>query len=202
MNKNVDARVKRLTLLALFTAIVIVLQMLGQFIRFGMFSISLVLVPIAIGAALCGPAAGAYLGGIFGVAVLLTGDASLFMTVDPFGAIVTVMAKGILAGLAAGLVYRALEKRNAFLAAILSAVVCPVVNTGVFAIGCLFFFMDYAKSVAAEMGFENAGEVIIFGFIGLNFVVELIVNMVLSGVINRLIKVGSTVIGRLNKKND
>ena len=52
VNKNIDVRVRKLTLLALFTAIVIVLQLLGSFIRFGPFSISLVLEPIVIGSAL------------------------------------------------------------------------------------------------------------------------------------------------------
>ena len=46
-----DTRIKTKTLtgLALFTAIVIVLQLLGSFIRFGPFSISLVLIPIVVG---------------------------------------------------------------------------------------------------------------------------------------------------------
>ena len=49
---------QRMTGMAILTAIVIVLQLLGSFIRFGPFSISLVLVPIVIGAALYGAWAG------------------------------------------------------------------------------------------------------------------------------------------------
>ena len=64
--------------LGLFTAIVIVLQLMGSFIRFGTFSISLVLVPVVIGAALYGAGAGAWLGFVFGVVVLLSGDAAAF----------------------------------------------------------------------------------------------------------------------------
>ena len=40
--------------LGLFTTIVIVLQLLGSFIKFGVVSISLVLIPIVVGAALYG----------------------------------------------------------------------------------------------------------------------------------------------------
>ncbi len=202
MNKNVDARIKKLTLLALFTAIVIVLQMLGQFIRFGMFSISLVLVPIVIGSALCGPSAGAYLGGVFGLAVLLTGDAAAFMTVNPLGTIITVMAKGILAGLISGLVYKAIEKKSTFGAVMAAAIVCPIVNTGVFAIGCFLFFMDYANSISGEMGYSNGGQLILLYFIGLNFVVEFAVNVVLVGVINRLIFIGSKMLGKLSSNSN
>jgi thiamine transporter ThiT len=43
---------------ALLTAIVFVLQVLGSFVRFGPFSISLVLVPIVVGAALYGAYSG------------------------------------------------------------------------------------------------------------------------------------------------
>ena len=44
--------------LGLMTAIVIVLQLVGGAIRFGTFSISLVLLPIVVGAALYGRGAG------------------------------------------------------------------------------------------------------------------------------------------------
>ena len=45
---------QKLVITAILTALVIVLQFMGSFIRFGMFSISLVLIPIVIGSALCG----------------------------------------------------------------------------------------------------------------------------------------------------
>ena len=74
-------KTRRLVALALFTAIVVVLQLLGSFIRFGTFSISLVLVPIVIGAVLYGPWAGAFLGAVFGLVVLLSGDAAAYRLV-------------------------------------------------------------------------------------------------------------------------
>ena len=129
-SKRIETRV--LTGVAIFTAIVIVLQLLGSFIRFGPFSISLVLIPIVVGAAMYGAGAGAWLGFVFGMAVLLSGDAAAFLPISPLGTIVTVLAKGTLAGLCAGLVFKLLEKKNTTVAVMASAVVCPVVNTGVF----------------------------------------------------------------------
>ena len=181
---------RALTGLALLTAIVFVLQLLGSFIRLGMFSISLVLVPIVIGAALYGVGAGAWLGFVFGVAVLLSGDAAAFLTLNAFGAVVTVLLKGTLAGLCAGLVYRALEKKNRTLAVTAAAVVAPVVNTGVFILGCLVFFMDAIAAMGMEAGVENAFTFLIVGIVGLNFVFELVVNLVLSPTIVRLISLG------------
>ena len=188
MEKRISTRT--LTGLALFTAIVVVLQFLGAFIRFGPFSISLVLIPIVVGAALYGPWAGAWLGFVFGLVVLLSGDAAAFLTVNPLGTVLTVLVKGAAAGLCAGLVYRALEKVNGWLAAIAAAIAAPVVNTGLFLVGCLLFFLPTVSEWGAAMGFPSVGNYMIFGLVGANFLVELAVNLVLSPVIVRLVKLG------------
>ncbi len=73
---------------ALFTAIVAVLQFAGAFIRFGTFSISLVLMPIVVGAAMFGVMSGAWLGFVFGAVVL-------FLGVAPPGFAVIVWGTGI-----------------------------------------------------------------------------------------------------------
>ena len=181
---------RTLTGMALFTAIVVVLQFLGAFIRFGPFSISLVLIPIVVGAALYGPAAGAWLGFVFGMVVLLSGDAGPFLAVNPLGTVLTVLVKGAAAGFCAGLVHRALEKLNGWLAAIFAAVTAPVVNTGVFLLGCVCFFMPTVTEWGTAAGFPNVGSYMILGLVGANFLVELAVNLVLSPVIVRLIKLG------------
>ncbi len=171
---------------AILTALVIVLQLMGAFIRFGMFSISLVLIPIVIGAATCGPKVSAWLGGVFGVVVLLSGDAAAFLAIDVFGTIVTVLVKGIACGLAAGLVYKLLEKYNRYVAVVVAAIVCPVVNTGVFLLGCLVFFME---TVTEWAGGSNVGAYMITGLVGFNFLFELGTNMVLSPVVVRLLNI-------------
>ncbi len=63
-----NEKTKKIVGIGIFTAIVVVLQLLGSFIRFGTFSISLVLIPIVVGAALYGIGAGAWLGLAFGIA--------------------------------------------------------------------------------------------------------------------------------------
>lgn len=186
MNKNT----KKLVGIALFTAIVVVIQLIGSAIKFGQFSVSLVLIPIIVGTALYGIGAGAWLGLVFGVTVLISGDAAAFLTVDVFGTIVTVLLKGTLAGLAAGAVYKLIEKKNRYVATIAAAFICPVVNTGVFLLGCLVFFMPTINEWAAGLGFESAGAYMITGLVGLNFVFELVVNLVLGPVIVRLVDLG------------
>lgn len=179
---------QKLVITAILTALVIVLQFMGSFIRFGMFSISLVLIPIVIGSALCGYKSGAWLGFVFGAAVLLSGDASAFLVIDVFGTIVTVLLKGTLCGLAAGIIYKLLENKNRYIAVMAAAVVCPIVNTGVFLLGCLVFFLETITEWGIGLGFQNVGKYMIFGLVGGNFIFELITNIVLAPIILRVEK--------------
>ncbi len=183
---NTKKLVRNLSLGAVFTALVVVLQLLGTFVRFGPFAISLVLVPIVLGAAMCNWKIGAWLGFVFGVTVLASGDAAAFLTVNVPGTIATVLLKGTTAGLAAGLVYKLVSKRNRYLAIITAAVVCPIVNTGIFLIGCKLFFMETIAGWAASLGFANATVYLFVGMIGVNFLVELAANIILAPVILRI----------------
>ena len=183
---------KTLVLSAILTALVIILQFMGAFIKLGPFSISLVLIPIVIGVATCGTAIGAWLGFVFGAVVLISGDASLFLAVNVPGTIITVLLKGIACGLFAGLAYKYTLKlvKNTYIAVIASAIVCPVVNTGIFLLGCLVFFLDTVTSWAAAAGLgNNVGQYMIFGLVGGNFLVELIINIILTPVITRLLNI-------------
>ncbi len=180
---------EKLVLGAVLTALVIVLQLMGSFVRFGMFQISLVLIPIVVGAAKCGWKIGAWLGFIFGVVVLLNGDAAAFLAVNVAGTIITVLLKGILCGLAAGLVYSLLEKHNRYLAVVAAAFVCPIVNTGIFLLGCVLFFMDTIVEWGLAAGFENAAAYMFIGLAGGNFLVELASNLVLSPVVVRILNI-------------
>lgn len=177
---------QKLTLTALLTALVVILQLMGSFIKLGMFSVSLVLVPIVIGAATCGILSGAFLGFAFGVVVLISGDAAGFMTVNALGTIVTVLLKGTLCGLCSGAIYKLLEKKNRVLAVFTAAVICPIVNTGVFLLGCFAFFFETIKTWAGD---QNLVKYFIFGLGLLNFPLELVFNMILSPVIVRLLNI-------------
>ena len=187
---NMEQKTKKLVGVGLMTAIVIVLQALAVMIRpTGIFNISLVLVPIVVGAALYGYKAGAWLGFVFSVVVLFT-DTAAFMAISIPGTIITVLVKGTAAGLAAGLVYLLLERTNRYLAVVVAAIVCPVVNTGLFLVGCRLFFMDTINGWAAASGYASAGTYMIMALVGVNFLIEMGVNIVLSSVIMQIIRIG------------
>ena len=179
----------RMTRLAILTAIVGVLSYFGGFIKIGgLASISLTLVPVVLGAALLGPRAGAWLGAVSGAVFFLTADAAFWLNLSVSGTILTVMVKGTLAGLAAGLLYRLLEKRNMFLALLAAAAVCPIVNTGIFLLGCLIFFFDAVVEMANADG-SSVFSFLIVVFVGLNFVFELLLNLLLTPALQRIIAV-------------
>ncbi|WP_297128669.1 ECF transporter S component [uncultured Eubacterium sp.] len=181
-----NTKTQKIVGIGLFTAIIVALQLLAASIKFGPFSITLVLAPIVIGAALYGIGAGAWLGLAFGVSVLISGDAAAFMTINPAGTVATVLLKGMLAGLVAGLIYKALESKNKTVAVVLAGIACPIVNTGVFLIGCYLFFQEWLVSVFGTTGFAT----VVTGLVSVNFAVELGINMVLASVIVRIIDIG------------
>lgn len=212
-----------MVLAAILTALVVILQFMGSFIRLGPFSISLVLIPIVIGTATCGAGVGAWLGLVFGVVVILSGDAGLFLAVNVPGTIITVLLKGIACGYLAGITYKYalsfmnkrtekkieslkkdgalcdecagkmqkyFSKDNSYISVLSAAVICPLVNTGIFLLGCLLFFMDTISGWATAAGFgENVAEYMIFGLVGGNFVFEFLFNIIISPVIVRLLNI-------------
>ena len=186
MEKRMETR--KLTMAAVLTALTVLLQYMGSFVKLGPFSISLVLIPIVIGAATCGVKVGAWLGFVFGGVVLLSGDAAAFLAVDVLGTIITVLAKGTLCGLWAGFAFKAVKKlsNDDYLSAMIAAVVCPAVNTGVFLIGCLVFFMD---TITMWAGGTNVGHYMIFVLVGGNFIFELLFNIVFAPAVVQIIKV-------------
>ena len=177
----------RMTRLAILTAIVGVLSYFGGFIKIGgLASISLTLVPVVLGAALLGPRAGAWLGAVSGAVFFLTADAAFWLNLSIFGTILTVMVKGTLAGLLAGLAYRLLEKKNLFAALLTAAAICPIINTGIFLLGCLVFFFDAVKEMAGAAD-SSVFAFLIVVFVGLNFVFELLLNLLLTPALQRII---------------
>lgn len=189
-------KIYRMVGLALLAALTVVLQLLAGVIRVGTFPITLTLVPIIIGAALFGPSAGAFLGAVFG-AVVFAGCVSgtdpgshLLFLASPFFCALVCFGKGMLAGWCAGLVYRLIAKRSAsvvrsYFAVLVSAIVAPVVNTGLFSLSLLFLFRETLETFAAGSDVLNY---LFYVLIGVNFLLELGVNLVLSPVIPTMLR--------------
>jgi len=192
---NDSNNVKRIASIAIFSALIIVLQVLSAMLaRFTAlpFSITLTLIPIVVGSAVYGARTGAFLGGVFGAVVLVLCIAGM----DPGGNILWLanpvltaalcFVKGIAAGFAAGACYALFAKKNAYIGVALAAVVSPVVNTGIFCLAMVLFYNDILTEWAAG---TSALSFIIFAIAGVNLIIELGSNIVLSPVASRILNI-------------
>ena len=190
MNKQ---KIKRMVSIALLMGMVIVLQFVGSSSPpiGGLVSISLVLIPIVLGAATYGPGCGAFLGATFGVVVAINcitgadpGGAMVFQA-NPALCVAVVLGKGILAGLLSGLAYKAVSKKNSKFAMLFAAIVCPVVNTGTFLTCMALFFQDV---LAVWAGGSNVVGYVLSILVLCNFVPELLINVVFSPAGQRILR--------------
>lgn len=186
------ARTKRLVGMALFSAIIVVLQLVATFVKIGTFSVTLVLIPIVVGAAVYGPKSGAYFGGVFGVVVLIACifgwdiGGNILWVANPFLTLALCLVKGIVAGWAAGLVYGAVSRKNKYIAVVAAAVTCPVVNTGIFCVAMALLYNDILVQWAAGTPLLYYT---IFGLVGVNFLLELAINVVLCPTVAHIIRI-------------
>jgi len=178
--------------MALFTAIIVVLQLVATFVKIGTFSVTLVLIPIVVGAAVYGPKSGAYFGGVFGLVVLIACvfgwdiGGNILWNANPFLTLLLCLVKGIAAGWAAGMVYSAVSKKNMYLGVVVAALICPIVNTGIFCLAMAVFYNDILVQWAAGTPLLYFT---IFGLVGVNFLLELGINVVLCPTVARIIRI-------------
>lgn len=189
MNK----KLKNMVGIALLMAMVVVMQFIsGMIPPIGGFSISLVLIPIVIGAAVYGIGAGTLLGATFGTIVYIncvTGadpGGAMVLQASPILCFLVVMGKGTLAGAASGLVFKLLSGKNVYLAMLLAAIVCPIVNTGTFILCMVLFFNEVLTVWAAGSALVGY---ILSGLVLANFVPELIINVLFSPASVRIKKI-------------
>lgn len=181
---------KKLVKMLQFTfllVIVILLQLFLAQIKIGPTGFSVVLVPIVIGACVLGPWYGAGLGFAFGVVVLFSDQFALTLfEYSPFSTIFLCLIKGAAAGLAAGYVFRLFKDKNQIVASFLSAATAPIVNSGLFVLLMYLLMLPALRKILGE-----GSDVTYFLFItctGLNFIIELLVNMILAPVIYQVWK--------------
>ncbi len=178
MNKFFSA--KRISYLAVFSSLIIVLQFALGAVRIGPAEFTFCLIPIILGAILLDEYCGLILGIIFGVITIISGitGGSIFtytlLQYHPILTILTCLIKGALTGYIPGIIYKVLFKQNKRLAVIIATVSAPIINTGIFIIGGLFM-SEGLKS----LGGENTIYFLTIVCAGWNFIFELAFNVIL-----------------------
>jgi uncharacterized membrane protein len=146
-----------------------------------------------LGGILFGSVAGLILGLACGVVVLIQvmlGGSPFYTLIwanDPVVTTLTCLVKSSVAGYLGGLGYTLLKKKQPIVAVFVASAIVPIVNTGLFIVGCLFMF-DSVHSLSAVSG-QNLLVFILVGLVTFNFFIELAINMVFAPAINRIIKI-------------
>lgn len=193
MNKQ---KTLKLVQLGILLALVIVLQSIPS----TALPLCLCLIPITLGSMLLGWKYGAGLGAAFGVVAAFWGIVgvdlftnALFL-INPVMTILICLVKGTVAGIVPGLVYKWLSeafkfKAGGLVAGIISAITTPVVNTGIFTLGCLIIKNDVIQ-VANQLGIKgDTSNFIVFIFVSVitvNFFIELAINVVFAPSLHKL----------------
>lgn len=187
--------------IAMLIALVVVLQLLSAVIPpiGGTVSITLTLVPVVVGAILFGKKGGIILGLTFGIIVMINCITALDLggnvlwSANPFLTALICIVKGVAAGLVPALVYKltigkseAPSASRKYVSALFASLSAPIVNTGLFVCGMLVFFTDTLKTWAGD---SDVITYILIGLAGINFVVEFLINIILTPAITRIVDV-------------
>lgn len=201
---------KNIAYLAILLALVIVLQTFGGTIVIGgVVQLNFTLVPIVLGAILLGPTAGGILGLACGIVVMiqvimgLSPFYTVIWTENPVVAALTCVVKTTVAGYVAGWVYRWIAKKSKIVATFVAAGLVPVLNTGLFILGCLC--MSNAIVVFGSLNDMqlSGSDILVFILVGLvtfNFFIEFALNLLLAPVIERVVSVTEKLIGKKRAK--
>ena len=178
MNKRITTQ--QIVGTGLLLALEIIFQIIGNYLQIGPVNINLSLVTVVLAAVLYGPLSGAVLGFFNGLIVLLSPSTlAIFMPISPIGTVIACLLKCTIAGLVAGLLFKLFKNKNNLIGLIIASILVPVINTGIFSVVCLLFFRPFLESGVSE-AFPNIGAFLIFGVIGINFIVEIISTVALS----------------------
>lgn len=203
MKRNRFFSAKNIATLGVLCALILVLQLALGTVTIGQVQLNFSLIPIVLGAVLIGPVAGAFLGFVSGLIVLIqlitvpTLFNTTLWTYNPVVTTLICLIKTTAAGGVAGILYKVISKKSELAAVFAASAVVPVINTGLFILGCLCMngtigiFRDELSAIA---GFEDFAGMNVFifilvGIVTFNFFLELALNLVLAPAIHRVVLV-------------
>lgn len=203
MKRNRFFSAKNIATLGVLLALVLVLQLALGTVSIGQVQLNFSLIPIVLGAILLGPIAGALLGFISGVIILaqLITVPTLFNTTlwtyNPVVTTLICLLKTTVAGGVAGILFKVVAKKSELGATFVAAGIVPVINTGLFILGCLCMSGTigiFRDELSAIEGFENFAGMNVFvfilvGIVTFNFFLEFALNLVLAPAIHRVVLV-------------
>lgn len=202
MKTVTNNRTNKMVLQALFIAIIVLMAFtpIGYIKTFGV-EITLIVVPVAVGAIILGPVSGAILGGVFGITSFIQCfGLSLFgatlLGINPIGTFIICIVPRVLMGWLTGLFFIALKKwdKTRMMSYAVASLSGPLLNTLFFMFGLSIFFYntEYIQGIATALGTTNI-VAFVFAFVGINGLIEAIACFILGTAISKSMDI-------LNKK--
>lgn len=187
---------KNVAILGILVGLVIVLQIFASAIPMFGITLNFSLIPIALAGITMGVIGGTIVGFACGVVVFITmavmglepSTAFLFQT-NPFVLTVMCIGKTTIAGAVSGLLFKVVSKKNRVVAVGISSLAIPVVNTGIYMLGMVIMKSSVADFLQLNSSTASVVFVVVFGLIWLNFLLEMVVNVIFTPILYRVIKV-------------
>lgn len=189
------SQAKKLTYFSVLTALTVILQLLGNTVKIGIVTLNFSLIPIVLAAILLGVWYGTALGAITGLIILFhcgilgaDGFTNVLFATDPVIISLVCVVKTAAAGALSALLFKWLIRYNGFAATVVAAGIVPIINSGIFILGMLCIIPSLENAGFLAEG-ANAFAVIVIGFVGLNFVFEFALNIIVAPALYRVIKI-------------
>ena len=180
--------------IAMLTAIVLILALtpLG-YIRTGGLEITLIVIPVAVGAVILGPVGGMILGAVFGITSFIqcfgmSPFGAMLLSISPVKTFITCVVTRTLMGFLTGLIYKGMKKvsKNKSLNTVVANLCCPFMNT-LFFMTCIvvfFYNTEYIQGIVSALGAANP-LLFVLAFVGVNGLVEALLCFVVGSAITR-----------------
>lgn len=193
MNEKRRINTTFLTEMGLLIALILLLAFtpLGYIKTLGL-EITLIVVPVAVGAVVLGPAAGALLGFIFGLTSFIqcfgmSAFGTVLLGINPIGTFITCIVARTLMGWLTGLIFQGLKKLKwNTIATYIANLCCPLLNT-LFFMSCIVIFFyntDYIQGFAQALGATNPFTFVLL-FVGVNGLVEAVLCFIVGSAISK-----------------
>lgn len=194
MKYNTNSKVTYMVELAVLIAIILIMAFtpLG-YIKTPGLEITLIVVPIAIGAIILGPGAGAVLGAVFGLTSFyqcfgMSPFGAALLGISPLSTFVVCVPTRILMGWLTGVIFKALRKneKTKKISYYIASLCCPLLNTLFFmsTLVIAFYHTDYIQGIAGALGSASPLGFIV-AFVGINGLIEAAVTFVLGSAVSR-----------------
>lgn len=192
---NKTTNVRFLTQLALLSAIIILMALTPiGYIRTPFLTVTLITIPVAVGAIILGPKGGTICGLVFGLTSFYTALTApsvmmgAFMSVNPVFVAILCIVPRILEGFLCGIIYKGLEKglKNNPVKYCLAGLSCPVLNTLLFMTTLVLFFYncEYVVNLKEAFGTTNPFAFVV-ALVGVQAVIEAVSCGVVAGIVSQ-----------------